>query len=481
EEERKKEEEEEHEEIEEPDSGLHVDDERETMFDMSGNAETLKEREEEREEEGTAKSPDTNETPTERVEERQEDVYVEEYQMASSSSALLPPQLEDEGIASLSGNSLQGRSWRHAQRYASSLADDSSSPVLPTEPAEIEERMEESFDGAEMAFSPSDQPPDLSTSSDTDGSLPAPVSFGAALRKHVVQQSGGEEIVVRKRDFSDSTEDGEEIEDEEITLARKEAEEAETVRKLTVIATESGLDGQEFRCVMCKSTIGMPSYRPYSVCALDARYYCSECWQQGAERVVPSRMITCWDVRTRKVSPRARVFLDSIGDKPLLHIDRANSSLYEHSPAMKEVKDLREKLQLVAMYLFNCRESVAADLRRRLAPKEYYIDDIHLYSYNDLLTVVSGSMARQLKIMLKYAIGHVFDCALCSQKGFHCEMCNEGSVIYPFQTELTHRCGECYSVSHIACFERTHECAKCERRRKYSATQREATHLEIDC
>lgn len=43
------------------------------------------------------------------------------------------------------------------------------------------------------------------------------------------------------------------------------------------------------------------------------------------------------------------------------------------------------------MYLFNCRESVAADLRRRLAPREYFIDDVHLYSYNvsawEMLTV----------------------------------------------------------------------------------------------
>ncbi|GMS85263.1 hypothetical protein PENTCL1PPCAC_7438, partial [Pristionchus entomophagus] len=456
---------------EDPISGDGGEEEAETMFEMSGDAETLKEGE--KEEQGIPESPDA-------VERREENEYVEEYEMASSSSVLPQHQhLEDEGISSLSGNSLMGRSWRHANRYASSIAG--SSVAAPDAVDDEMRMMDESFEGGEVAFSPNDQPPTLSTSSDTDSSLPAGVSFGAALRRHVVQQAGGADVLIRKRDFSDSTEDGEEIEDEEITLARKEAEEQETLRKLTEIATESGLDAQEFRCVMCKTTIGMPTYRAYSVCALDARYYCSECWQQGAERVVPSRLITSWDVKMRKVSPRSRVFLDSIGDKPLLHMDKANPSIYQHSPAIKEVKELREKLQLVAMYLFNCRESVAADLRTRLAPKEYFIDDVHLYSYNDLLTVISGSMARQLKIMLKYAIGHVFDCSLCSQKGFHCEMCNEKAVIYPFQTDLTHRCGECYTVSHIACFERTQECVKCERRRKYSATRREATHLEIDC
>ncbi|KAF8362744.1 cup-14 [Pristionchus pacificus] len=477
------------EETEEPYSSHHVDDETETMFEMSGDAETLKEMEgrgEEDREQGSTELPGGEERS-----KLHSDEYAEEEEMASTSSstaALLSSlqqqqqQLaEDEGVASLSGNSLQGRSWRHAQRYASSLAGSSIAPAdTPSSSEQAMMMMDESFEGAEMAFSPSDPTP-LSTSSDTDGSLPAAVSFGAALRQHVVQQAGGTDVLIRKRDFSDSTEDGEDdVEDEEATLARKEAEEQETMRKLTVIATESGLDAQEFRCIMCKSTIGTPSYRAYSVCALDGRYYCSECWQQGAERVVPSRMITSWDVRVRKVSPRSRVFLDSIADKPMLHMDKANPSIYAHSAAMKEVKDLREKLQLVAMYLFNCRESVAADLRRRLAPREYFIDDVHLYSYNDLLTVVSGSMARQLKIMLKYAIGHVFDCALCSQKGFHCEMCNDRTVIYPFQTDLTHRCGECYAVSHIACFEKTHECVKCERRRKYSAT-RQATHLEIDC
>lgn len=40
----------------------------------------------------------------------------------------------------------------------------------------------------------------------------------------------------------------------------------------------------------------------------------------------------------RKVSPRSRVFLDSIADKPMLHMDKANPSIYAHSAAMKEVK-----------------------------------------------------------------------------------------------------------------------------------------------
>ena len=41
---------------------------------------------------------------------------------------------------------------------------------------------------------------------------------------------------------------------------------------------------------------------------------------------------------------------------------------------------LRMQLRFLKAYLFTCKQSVADDLRKQVWPKEYYYDDIHLYS-----------------------------------------------------------------------------------------------------
>ena len=43
---------------------------------------------------------------------------------------------------------------------------------------------------------------------------------------------------------------------------------------------------------------------------------------------------------------------------------------------------LRERLQLVSLYLLSCRGAIAEDMRRRLGRKQYWIEDIEMYSYN---------------------------------------------------------------------------------------------------
>lgn len=59
----------------------------------------------------------------------------------------------------------------------------------------------------------------------------------------------------------------------------------------------------------------------------------------------------------------------------------------------------------------------------------------------DLLQVPSGQLAQSLKKSIKFATKHVFECPLCSGKGFICELCHNPKVIYPFQTDDAIRVG----------------------------------------
>lgn len=69
------------------------------------------------------------------------------------------------------------------------------------------------------------------------------------------------------------------------------------------------------------------------------------------------------------------------------------------------------------------------------------IIDHQIFFLQDLLQVPSGQLAQSLKKSIKFATKHVFECPLCSGKGFICELCHNPKVIYPFQTDDTIRVG----------------------------------------
>lgn len=57
------------------------------------------------------------------------------------------------------------------------------------------------------------------------------------------------------------------------------------------------------------------------------------------------------------------------------------------------------------------------------------------------LQVIEGKLAPFLGKVIKFATAHVYSCSLCSQKGFICEICNNGEILYPFEDISTSRYG----------------------------------------
>lgn len=49
------------------------------------------------------------------------------------------------------------------------------------------------------------------------------------------------------------------------------------------------------------------------------------------------------------------------------------------------------------------------------------------------LQVIDGKLAPYLSKVIKFASSHVFSCSLCREKGFICELCHNGQLLYPFQ------------------------------------------------
>ncbi|KAJ9583383.1 hypothetical protein L9F63_022249, partial [Diploptera punctata] len=236
------------------------------------------------------------------------------------------------------------------------------------------------------------------------------------------------------------------------------------VQQLGKLATEPGLDNQNYTCKGCGHPVGM-NFGKARVCCFSGGYFCSEC-HIAEEWVIPARAIHNWDFKRYPVARRSAAFLDEIQHHPLLDLKNLNPRLYLAVEEMTHLQRLRIQLNLLRAYLFTCREPVIEELQKRVWPREYLYEHVHLYSVADLLQIPSGALAQLLQKVVTFAKGHVLSCWLCKQKGFICEVCNNPKVIYPFDMESTYRCGVCSAVFHVGCLNATMPCPKCERRQK---------------
>lgn len=265
-------------------------------------------------------------------------------------------------------------------------------------------------------------------------------------------------------DKSESGEDDFEV------IPKPKREDERTLELLTVLGNiprEMGLDQQNFECYGCKCSIGM-IFGPYSVCALDGRLYCRECFpdRDTEEHVIPSRVIHGWDFRAYPVCTFNKNFLIKYEQEPLLDLRELNPSLYTIVPELEVIQRVRRQLGFLRLYLFSCSESVADQLKKMIWPREYLYEHVHLYSTLDLLSVPSGVLSKVLDKAGQFARKHVISCQLCSQKGFICELCSDPRVIFPFDMDTTHYCEQCSALYHIKCMQdNSNACNKCERRR----------------
>ncbi|XP_003785040.1 pleckstrin homology domain-containing family M member 3 [Otolemur garnettii] len=231
---------------------------------------------------------------------------------------------------------------------------------------------------------------------------------------------------------------------------------------LTTLSLERGLTAQSFKCAGCQRSIGLSSGKA-KVCNYSGWYYCSSCHVDDSF-LIPARIVHNWDTSKYKVSKQAKEFLEYVYEEPLIDIQQENPMLYQHAEPLAAVVRLRQRLKSLRAYLFSCRAAVAEDLRRRIFPREYLLQQIHLYSLADLQQVIEGKLAPFLGKVIKFATAHVYSCSLCSQKGFICEICNNGEILYPFEDISTSRCESCGAVFHSECKEKSVPCPRCVRR-----------------
>nr|XP_020460522.1 differentially expressed in FDCP 8 homolog isoform X2 [Monopterus albus] len=192
------------------------------------------------------------------------------------------------------------------------------------------------------------------------------------------------------------------------------------------ICPEIGLDRQDYRCAECRTPIslrGVPSEARQ--CDYTGQYYCSTChWNDTA--IIPARVIHNWEFEPRK--------------------------------------KLRQDILQMKPYFITCKEAMEARLLLQLQDRQHFVENDDMYSLQDLIDISSGRLSCSLtEIHTTFAKHIKLDCERCQAKGFVCELCKEGDILFPFDSH-TSVCNDCSAVFHRDCYyDNSTTCPRCAR------------------
>ncbi|XP_060857671.1 pleckstrin homology domain-containing family M member 1 [Metopolophium dirhodum] len=224
---------------------------------------------------------------------------------------------------------------------------------------------------------------------------------------------------------------------------------------------ELGLNSQDFMCKSCNETIGI-DFGEYFKCNFTACYYCVHCF--GSETwAIPVKTLFNWDFNRYPVSNSSSTFLSEIQYHPLFNMRSIHHKLYKANKEMNKSKKLRWQIYYLYHYLSTCKFYNIDELSKDIWPRVYFFNNIHLYSFADLLEIYSGTLFEFLERKIETSRNHVHNCLVCSQKGFICELCRNPKIIYPFDLGDNYRCRHCKSLFHTNCYKEKNVCPKCER------------------
>lgn len=223
------------------------------------------------------------------------------------------------------------------------------------------------------------------------------------------------------------------------------------------IAPEVGLSAQKYKCKECRVKIAI-NPNEAKLGTLEARfcnytgyYFCPTChWRDS--RIIPARVVLNWDFCEYEVSRSSYRYLYSAYKRVLLNVSEENEQIFSFVEELQQIRKLRQDILRMKVYLSCCPDAAGARLLLRLQERQHFVESADEYSVHDLVEIANGSLIDSLtEVHADYARHIKLDCVRCQAKGFICEICNLGNVLFPFDS-LAAVCAKCGAVYHKECF-----------------------------
>ncbi|XP_052795978.1 run domain Beclin-1-interacting and cysteine-rich domain-containing protein-like [Mya arenaria] len=227
---------------------------------------------------------------------------------------------------------------------------------------------------------------------------------------------------------------------------------------------------QNYRCTGCGMKVEPGYAKRYRYCEYLGKYFC-QCCHSNQLSVIPAKVLHKWDFTKYYVSNFAYDFLAKMGEEPLFNLSDINPMLYKKTKFLVQIKGWRTQLASLQSLLGLCK--LAKSLSGKIIKlPSHWLEDVHVYSLNDLISVkagVSGHVYSNMKNLASECINHVQHCQFCHGFGFICEVCrNQDDILFPYQLETVCICQGCKSCFHKSCYvpQKCPKCARIEARRQ---------------
>jgi len=229
------------------------------------------------------------------------------------------------------------------------------------------------------------------------------------------------------------------------------------------------LQKQDGLCASCgarliKNMFGRPLYH---YCRYLGSLHCQNCIKND-KAIVPARVIHEIDCNMKKVSVKAKVYLDRMLNMPCISILMFTDEVVQRSRELKSLKMLVEQLRHIRQFIEVCRHK-DAHYQNLNDQKINYLMQSSMLTLQEVVDCIKGDFLKHLSSCTNKLKKHIKrECTICKLRGHFCEICKDATVIYSFDIENVIQCNGCKNIFHLGCWVKNDlesgvSCPKCLR------------------
>lgn len=230
------------------------------------------------------------------------------------------------------------------------------------------------------------------------------------------------------------------------------------------------VEEQKGLCASCGSTLKKNVFgRPfYHYCRYLGSLHCQKCIKKD-KAIIPARVIHELDCNHKKVSLRAKKYLDRMEDMPCISLKMFSAEILARSKELRSLAICIDKLRHIGQFIEICRYREAHYQQLN----DQHIDHLlqsNMLTIGQVVGCIKGDFLRHLELCIAKLVWHIkLECTLCKLRGHFCEICKQPRVIYSFDVQHVVQCGKCLNIFHRDCWEK-HDlesglsCPKCLRK-----------------
>lgn len=240
---------------------------------------------------------------------------------------------------------------------------------------------------------------------------------------------------------------------------------------------------QKGKCATCKKPLkknfmGRPLYH---YCRYLGNLHCQNCIK-GERAIVPARVLHDYDVRSKKVSTRAKQYLDTMWSMPCISMTHFSPEVVKHSKQLQLLDVFIDQLAHMRQFIEVCRHK-EAHYQMLNDQKIKYLMRSQLLTLQQVCAAIGGDFLKNVAKAIADLAKHIKEeCTVCKLRGHYCEICKNKKVIYSFDVHDVAQCTKCNTCFHSRCW-KDHDlesgisCPKCLRLAGRDARQKKASLL----